>query len=42
MSFGGIKRMNSFDGAHLSIHPVKTEYKHPWYENEHRDYAGEI
>ena len=21
MSFGGIKRMNSFKGAHLSIHP---------------------
>ena len=42
LSFGNIKRMNSFKGAHISIHPVKTEYKHPWYENEHRDYAGEI
>ena len=30
MSFGGIKRMNSFKGAHISIHPVKGEYKHPW------------
>ena len=29
MSFGGIKRMNSFKGAHISIHPVKGEYKHP-------------
>ena len=43
MSFGGIKRMNTSKGAHLSIHPVdKDPYKHPWYENEHRDYAGEI
>ena len=42
MSFGGIKRMNTFKGAHLSIHPVREEYKHPWYENEHRDYAGEV
>ena len=41
MSFGGIKRMNSFKGAHISIHPT-GKYKHPWYENEHRDYAGEI
>ena len=41
MSFGGIKKMNSFKGAHISIHPTGT-YKHPWYENEHRDYAGEI
>ena len=33
MSFGGIKQMNSFKGAHLSIHKVKDrEYKHPWYE----------
>ena len=22
MSFGGIKKMNTFKGAHLSIHPV--------------------
>ena len=29
MSFGGIKRMNSFKGAHLSIHPVdKDHYQH--------------
>ena len=42
MSFGGIKKMNTFKGAHLSIHPVREEYKHPWYENEHRDFAGEI
>ena len=33
MSFGGIKRMNSFKGAHLSIHPVdKDQYQHPWYD----------
>ena len=32
MSFGGIKKMNSFKGAHLSVHPVTGEYKHPWYE----------
>ena len=32
MSFGGNKRMNSFKGAHISIHPVKGEYKHPWHE----------
>ena len=33
MSFGGIKRMNSFKGAHLSIHPTKQEkYQHPWYD----------
>ena len=32
MSFGGIKKMNTFKGAHLSIHPVREEYKHPWYE----------
>ena len=32
MSFGGIKRMNSFKGAHISIHPVQGEYKHPWHE----------
>ena len=42
MSFGGIKKMNTFKGAHLSIHPVSGEYTHPWYENEHRDFAGEI
>ena len=42
MSFGGIKKMNTFKGAHLSTHPVREEYKHPWYENEHRDFAGEI
>ena len=39
MSFGGIKRMNSFKGAHISIHPT-GKYKHPWYEDssqtEHR------
>ena len=39
MSFGGIKRMNSFKGAHISIHP-RGKYKHPWYEDssqtEHR------
>ena len=47
MSFGGIKKMNSFKGAHISIHPVKGEYKHPWYENcllytsqSPRDYAA--
>ena len=35
MSFGGIKRMNSFKGAHLSIHPVdKDHYQHPWYDQE--------
>ena len=33
MSFGGIKRMNSFKGAHLSIHAVKREYEHPWYKD---------
>ena len=33
MSFGGIKRMNSFKGAHLSIHPISGEYKHPWYND---------
>ena len=33
MSFGGIKRMNSFKGAHLSIHPTAQEkYQHPWYD----------
>ena len=26
MSFGGIKRMNTFKGAHLSIQPVSGEY----------------
>ena len=30
MSFGGIKRMNSFKDAHLSIHPKGGEYEHPW------------
>ena len=30
MSFGGIKRMNTFKGAHLSIHPLSGEYEHPW------------
>ena len=25
MSFGGIKRMNTFKGAHLSIHPVDKD-----------------
>ena len=39
MSFGGIKRMNSFKGAHISIHPT-GKYKRPWYEDssqtEHR------
>ena len=35
MSFGGIKRMNSFKGAHLSIQPVdKDHYQHPWYDQE--------
>ena len=32
MSFGGIKRMNSFKGAHLSIHRVDNKYEHPWWE----------
>ena len=31
MSFGGIKRMNTFKGAHLSIHPLSGEYEHPWH-----------
>ena len=30
MSFGGIKRMNSFKDAHLSIHKKGGEYEHPW------------
>jgi len=34
MSFGGIKRMNTFKGAHLSIQPVSGEYEHPWYKHE--------
>ena len=34
MSFGGIKKMNTFKGAHLSIHPVSGEYQHPWYKHE--------
>ena len=36
MSFGGIKRKNSFKGAHLSIHPVDRDnvYTHPWYDED--------
>ena len=33
MSFGGIKRMNTFKGAHLSIHKKSGEYEHPWYKD---------
>ena len=40
MSFGGIKRMNSFKGAHISIHPVKGQYKHPWYDSSQTEHNG--
>ena len=39
MSFGGIKRMNSFKGAHISIHPTGT-YKHPWYDSSQTEHNG--
>ena len=34
MTFGNIKRMNSFKGAHISIKPVNEEYQHPWYDHD--------
>ena len=30
MSFGGIKQMNTFKGAHLSIHKRDEQWEHPW------------
>ena len=33
LAFGGIKRMNIFKGAHLSIHKKSGEYEHPWYKD---------
>ena len=32
LSFGGIKRMNSFEGASLSINKIENKhYVHPWH-----------
>ncbi len=35
MSFGGIKRMNSFKGANLTISKIENpHYEHPWHKHQ--------
>ena len=38
LSFGGIKRMNSFKGGHLSIHNSEQHhYEHPWHSHQKKE-----
>ena len=38
MSFGGIKRMNSFKGASLSINTIEqSHYEHPWHLHQKKE-----
>ena len=33
LSFGNIKRMNSFDGASLTV-STNNHYEHPWHKHQ--------
>jgi hypothetical protein len=38
LSFGGIKRMNSFEGASLSINKIENKhYEHPWHKHQNKE-----
>jgi hypothetical protein len=38
LSFGGIKKMNSFDGASLSINKIENpHYEHPWHKHQNNE-----